>query len=1343
MFNFFLLIKNGKIKKKKIIIGIIIGVPLITSAIVIPIVFIKKDNDEENNDKKVIEEIIKILKNKELNEKTLILEGNSTGKIIENNKNKIIAKIKELINDSKLEEILIEVSIKNDVNISRIPQPIIVTIKKNKYSKKLEGENGLKVKRKINILETKINNIKTYLETQNNLNILLPKTNYDSDDRVLESIKVKLINNIEGISNSDSHLIIKKVGSSTVNEVAAHGQASTQYIITIGKHEFTLNLNQKKFSLEEQDKIEIIKTHLETSSNLNLVLPKTTYDNDVSILETIKVKLVNNINDISSSDSNLIIKKVGSSEVNEVATHGQAPTQYEISVGEHEFNLNLNQEEFSKEEKDKIETIKTHLETSGNLNLALPKTTYDIDNVILEAIKVKLVNNINDISSSDSNLIIKKVGSSEVNEVATHGQAPTQYEISVGEHEFNLNLNQEEFSKEEKDKIETIKTHLETSGNLNLALPKTTYDIDNVILEAIKVKLVNDIETISSGDSHLIVKKVGSSEVNEVAAHGQASTQYEISIGEHKFTLKLNQEEFSKQEQDKIEIIKTHLETSGNLNLVLPKMNYNVDFVNPDKVILSVIKLLITENIKVISNDDFYLIIKKEGSKKVNEVAAHGQASTQYIITIGKHEFTLNLNQKKFSLEEQDKIEIIKTHLETSGNLNLVLPKTNYDSDDSILKSIKVKLVNDINDISSSDSHLIVKKIGSSVVNEIATHDEAPTQYEISVGEHEFTLNLKQKKFSLEEQDKIETIKTHLETSGNLNLALPKTTYDNDVSILEAIKLKLVNSINDISSSDSHLIIKKVGSIEVNEVATHGQAPTQYIITIGEHEFNLNLNQEEFSEEEKIINIIKKYLKNADNLNIILPKNTYDNDVSILEAVRLKLINNIEGISSIDSHLIIKKVGSSEINEVAIHSQPPTQYEITIDDEDFTLNLNQEEFSEEEKINKIKTYLKTSSNSNIILPKTTYDNDVSILEAIKVKLVNDINDISSSDSNLIIKKVGSSEVTLVATHSEAPTQYIITIDDEDFTLNLNQEEFSKEEKNKIKIIKTHLETLGNLNLILPKTTYDIDNVILEAIKVKLVNDIDDISSSDSHLIIKKVGSNEVNEVAAHGQALTQYEISVGEHEFTLNLNQEEFSEEEKIINIIKKYLENVGNLNLALPKTTYDNDVSILEAIKVKLVNDINDISSSDSHLIIKKVGSSEVNEVTTHGQAPTQYIITIDGEDFTLKLNQEEFSEEEKDKIKIIKKYLETPSNLNLILPKTNHSGDVEILDAIKLKLVNDIEGISSDDSYLIIKKIGSSVVNSIAFYNEKATPYEITIGKHEFTLNLNKEKYTLLEKK
>ena len=137
-------------KKKKIIIIGTIGLGVIITAIVTPIVLINNANDE--NDKKDVEAVAKILREKTNEERIIKLVKTSSGKIIENNKDNIVSAIKTLITDSKLRGVKIEVSIENDVNISVIPTSIIVTLKKGETSiqikEEIVGDNkGIKVKR--------------------------------------------------------------------------------------------------------------------------------------------------------------------------------------------------------------------------------------------------------------------------------------------------------------------------------------------------------------------------------------------------------------------------------------------------------------------------------------------------------------------------------------------------------------------------------------------------------------------------------------------------------------------------------------------------------------------------------------------------------------------------------------------------------------------------------------------------------------------------------------------------------------------------------------------------------------------------------------------------------------------------------------------------------------------------------------------------------------------------------------------------------------------------------------------------------------------------------------------
>ncbi len=264
-------LKKIKNKKKLIIIGtFIIGV--LISAIVIPIVVVNSIKEKE--DKEDVESVFKILKLKSSSKKTLVIDNNSTGKIIANNKEKIITKIKELIGISNLKGVSIDVTIKNDVDISeKIAKSIIVTIKKGKYSKKFEGKNSLKVKKDDKNRKEKINIIKRYLKNEsekkknnqpNELEFILTdelpseykKLNSDEekkiDNKILAAIRKKIaddINKIENIEiNNINKLITKKIGEDYLTVVPIKenedGPSWNSYYITVDNEDCHLELIQ-------------------------------------------------------------------------------------------------------------------------------------------------------------------------------------------------------------------------------------------------------------------------------------------------------------------------------------------------------------------------------------------------------------------------------------------------------------------------------------------------------------------------------------------------------------------------------------------------------------------------------------------------------------------------------------------------------------------------------------------------------------------------------------------------------------------------------------------------------------------------------------------------------------------------------------------------------------------------------------------------------------------------------------------------------------------------------------------------------------------------------------------
>ena len=157
--------------KKMLLLGITL-VALSTS-IAVPIVLLNKYENNKEND---VEKIFKILQAKTSKEKIIELSSNASGKIIADNQDKIIEKIKTLIGKANLKEVKIKVLMQNDTNISTNLQKIIIKLNNNEVSKEIEG--FLVKKQSIIDVDKDIESIKNILDTKtsNDLIIILPSS---------------------------------------------------------------------------------------------------------------------------------------------------------------------------------------------------------------------------------------------------------------------------------------------------------------------------------------------------------------------------------------------------------------------------------------------------------------------------------------------------------------------------------------------------------------------------------------------------------------------------------------------------------------------------------------------------------------------------------------------------------------------------------------------------------------------------------------------------------------------------------------------------------------------------------------------------------------------------------------------------------------------------------------------------------------------------------------------------------------------------------------------------------------------------------------------------------------
>ena len=257
--------------KKIILLGTFIGI--LTASIAIPIVFLNRDETNQEND---VEKIFKILQAKTTKEKIIELSSNASGKIIADNQEKIIEKIKNLIGKQNLKEVKIEVLMKNDTNISIAPQKIIIKLTKNKVLKEIED---FSVKRQLTIDE-EIQAIKKVLDskTGNDLIIILPSSSIgniienNANKNEIEK-KLRILVDPSNTNGDPNHPSLRGVTIEvSMNADAAISTTPQNIIVSISKSGGTTLSTSKTFQVKRDftadEDIAAIKAILEKQKNI-------------------------------------------------------------------------------------------------------------------------------------------------------------------------------------------------------------------------------------------------------------------------------------------------------------------------------------------------------------------------------------------------------------------------------------------------------------------------------------------------------------------------------------------------------------------------------------------------------------------------------------------------------------------------------------------------------------------------------------------------------------------------------------------------------------------------------------------------------------------------------------------------------------------------------------------------------------------------------------------------------------------------------------------------------------------------------------------------------------------
>ena len=263
--------------KKMLLLGTTLAI--VTTSIVTPIVLLNK---EKNNDKNDVEKLFKILQAKTNEEKIIELSSNASGKIIADNREKIIEKIKTLIGKINLKEVKIEVLMEDDTNISIATQKIIIKLTKNEVSKEIKDFSVKK--QSIMDVNKDIASIKKVLDTKtgNDLIITLPSTstrniigNPTNKNAIIK--KIRMLVDSSNINGEANHSSLK--GTSIEISMSVDAPISTtlqDIIVSISKTSGTTLRTTKTFQVKRDftpdEDIMAIKTILDNKPPLNLLI---------------------------------------------------------------------------------------------------------------------------------------------------------------------------------------------------------------------------------------------------------------------------------------------------------------------------------------------------------------------------------------------------------------------------------------------------------------------------------------------------------------------------------------------------------------------------------------------------------------------------------------------------------------------------------------------------------------------------------------------------------------------------------------------------------------------------------------------------------------------------------------------------------------------------------------------------------------------------------------------------------------------------------------------------------------------------------------------------------------
>ena len=417
--------------KKILLLGATLGI--LATAIVIPIMLLNNNEDEQN--KKDVENVVKILEEKNEKEKIINLPSNTKGKIITNNQAKIIAKIKTLIGKENLKAVKIEVSMSEDKNILVTKQEITIKVSKGKYSKKVASAKAYFVKREQNDQEiiADINSVKTALTnlTSKDLKLFTEKT-----DKSINANKNAILNTlkqVEGYSKIDFKEVKIKVKDDARNlPLSEETPINITFILSKGN---VTPVEIDVFTIKQLDSVEVqnikkelnkIKSNLEGLSSKIIEVDAPSLDKTITHNKDAIKSAIENLDGYNSINFSGAIWEVKDSNDN-LPSNNQDAINITLVLSKNNVKLEIQgfsakQMLFSTTINNEIMAIKTILDSKNNEDLIITLPSNSTGKIISKV--------------TNKNEVIKKlrilIDPSNTNGVANHSSLKgTSIQVSM------------------------------------------------------------------------------------------------------------------------------------------------------------------------------------------------------------------------------------------------------------------------------------------------------------------------------------------------------------------------------------------------------------------------------------------------------------------------------------------------------------------------------------------------------------------------------------------------------------------------------------------------------------------------------------------------------------------------------------------------------------------------------------------------------------------------------------------------------------------------------------------------------------------------------------------------